>query len=313
MTPMDMTKEPLGGNLDRELRLGAQYLSQCLIPEAGAVPRIPNVDIHAVSIPLNGIAGGDLITYVNFQERYDLDARIARASAQGQDGIALSLQKLKRTGGILVADVAGHEFSDAIRALLLHQIFHTCALYELDLNGEISTRLLEQINTRFYKSQTLHKLAADLGPASFITLIFGEISYTGRFRFISAGHPPPLVFSREFDRFVEISANRLVGFPPIGLQLNEDHADARLFPPSLGYKKRYTVNELNLMGQGDVLFLYTDGLLDPFSPFTQERMERAVSRAKEGSAREICESIVADRRACTEQTDDLSIVAIKYG
>jgi serine phosphatase RsbU (regulator of sigma subunit) len=309
---MDATMKPLEGKIDRELRVGAQYLAQCLIPEAGAIPRIPSVDIYGVTIPFNGIAGGDLITYLYFQERYDLDARIARATAQGQEVKAQKLQRLKRKGGILVADVAGHAFADSIRALLLHQIFHTSALYEVDLHGEISTHLFEQVNRRFFKSRTLHKLAGDRDSTSFVTLIYGEISHSGRFRFLSAGHPQPLVFSREYDRFVEICPDRLVSYPPIGLQLREDDADAKLFPPTLGYKRRYTVNDLNLMGEGDILFLYTDGLLDPFSSYTQELMERAVSRAKDGTAKDICESILIDRNATSELTDDLSIVAIKY-
>jgi serine phosphatase RsbU (regulator of sigma subunit) len=173
-------------------------------------------------------------------------------------------------------------------------------------------RLFEHLNTRFLKSTTLRNLAAGPDETSFITLIYGEISSSGRFRFVSAGHPPPLVFSREFDRFVEICQDRLVSYPPIGLQPGEDHADAKRYQRALGYKKRYTVNELNLMGQGDVLLLYTDGLRDPLSPYTQDQLERAVSRAKGGTSKEICETIVADRRATVEQTDDLSLVVIKY-
>ena len=182
----------------------------------------------------------------------------------------------------------------------------------MELSGEITARLFEQVNTRFLKSRTLRKLAADLDSTSFITLIYGEISYTGRFRFVSAGHPAPLVFSREYNRFVEISHDRLVSYPPIGLQLSEDDADARLYPRALGYKKRYTVNELNLMGQGDVLLLYTDGFIDPFSSFAPEQLERAVSCARDGTAKEICEAIMGDRNAAAEQTDDLSLVVIKY-
>jgi serine phosphatase RsbU (regulator of sigma subunit) len=298
--------------LDKELRTGVQTLAQCLIPDAGAIPRIPNVDIHAVTIPLNGIAGGDLVTFVNFPERYDLDARITRALSQGKEEIAQALQRLKRKGGILVADVAGHEFADALRALLLHQVFYLGTLYELDLYGEITTHLIEQINTRFFRSRTLHRLAADLDAASFITLIYGEISNSGRFRFVSAGHPSPLVFSREYDRFVDISADRLISYPPLGLQVSEEDADARLYRPALGYRKHYTVNELNLMGQGDVLLLYTDGLLDPFSSYTQKQLERAVSCARDGTAKKICEAIIEDRKAAVEQTDDLSLVVIKY-
>lgn len=298
--------------IDEELRKGAQYMAQRLMPAPGAIPRIPGTDIYGMTMPFNLVAGGDLITYVNFQERFDLDVRIRAAVAQGQEGVVRALQKLKRTGGILVADVAGHEFTDAMRALMLHQAFHTGALYEIDLNGEITVRLIEQINTRFLKSATLRNLAAGPDMTTYITLIYGEISHTGRFRFVSAGHPPPLVFSRAYDRFVEISQDRLISYPPIGLQPSEDSADASHYLRVLGYKKRYTLNELNLMGQGDVLLLYTDGLVDSFSSYTQAHLERAVSRAKDGSAKEICEAILQDRRATTEQTDDLSLVVIKH-
>ena len=301
-----------GIDIDAELWTGARYLAQRLMPAAGTIPQIPGIDVYGASVPLNGIAGGDLITYLNFQERFDLDARVRRALESGNGVMAQTLQRLKRKGGILVADVAGHGFSDAARALMLHQAFHTAALYEMDLNGQITTRLFEQVNARFCKSATLRNLVADGDAASFITLIYGEIAHTGRFSFVSAGHPPPLVFSREFDRFVEISADRLVSYPPIGIQPGEDHADAGRYQKTFGYKKRYTVNNLNLLGQGDVLLLYTDGLLEPGSPYTQDQLERAVSRSRDGTAKDICEAIVGERRAAVEQTDDLTLVVIKY-
>ena len=188
--------------------------------------------------------------------------------------MARVLQKLKNTGGILVADVAGHDFTDAARAARLHQAFEG-ARYEMDLNGQITLRLFEQINTRFCKSSTLRNLAAGPDEASYVTLIYGEISNTGRFSFVSAGHPPPLVFSREFDRFVEVSQDRLISYPPIGLQPGEHHADAKRYERALGYKKRYTVNNLNLMGHGDVLLLYTDGLIEPLSDYTQDQPAHA--------------------------------------
>jgi serine phosphatase RsbU (regulator of sigma subunit) len=301
----------LNNLLDRELHRGAQYTARHLTPAPGAFPKVPGFDVYGLSVPFNGIAGGDMITYVNFQERFDLHTRIRRAIAQGQDGIVHNLQRLNLTGGILVADVAGHEFTDAMRALMLHQAFHTGALYEMDLNGEITIRLFEQINTRFLKSVTLRNLNSDQDSASFITLIYGEISHTGRFRFISAGHPPPLVFSREYDRFLDISPDRLVSCTPIGLQPGEDYADAVHFDLTMGYKKHYTINELNLMGQGDILLLYTDGLVDAFSAFTLSHMERIVSRVRDGSAQVICRAIIKGMYGITEQSDDLSLVVIK--
>jgi len=299
-------------DFDEELHSAAQYLAKRLMPAAGAIPRITGIDIHGMTVPLNGVAGGDLITYVNFEDRFDLDARIQRAVAEKQDAVAQMLQAVKFKGGILVADVAGHEFTDAARALLLHQAFHTGALYEMDLYGEITVRLFEQVNTRFCKSQTLRNLAADPDATKFITLIYGEISNTGRFRFVNAGHPAPLVFSHEYNRLVDISPDRLVSYPPIGLQQTEDNPDARKYHRALGYKKRYTANELNLMGQGDLLFLYTDGLLDdPCTAFTKVQLEQVAAEVREGSAKEICEQIVRARQAACKQIDDLSLVVIK--
>ena len=106
--------------LNQELHLGAQYTALHLIPSPGAIPQIPGVDIFGITLPYNGVAGGDLITYVNFQERFDLDVRIQNASDEGREDIVQALQKLRYTGGILVADVAGHGFTDAMRALMLH-------------------------------------------------------------------------------------------------------------------------------------------------------------------------------------------------
>ena len=72
------------------------------------------------------------------------------------------------------------------------------------------------------------------------------------------------------------------------------------------------MNNLNLMGQGDVLLLYTDGLIEPQSPYTQAHLEQAVSRAKDNGAQAICEAIVRDRQAAAAQTDDLTLVVIRY-
>ena len=300
-------------SIDHELLMGARYAAQRLMPVPGAIPHIPGTDIYGVSFPFNGIAGGDLITYVNFQDRFDLDARIKVATWQGQESVAKALQRLKSCGGILVADVAGHNFTDALRALMLHQVFHTAALYEMDLNGEITVRLFEQVNTRFLKSTTLRNLAADRDRASFITLIYGEISHTGRFRFVNAGHPMPLVFSREYDCFVDISANRLVSYPPIGLQPTEGHSDASHYERTLGYKKRYKVNELNLMGQrGRAAALYGRAFrfLFPFQPAISS--SGPFPMPKTAVPKKSAKQSYRNGALCEAPTDDLSLVVIKH-
>ena len=55
-----------------------EYLRQRLMPVEGAIPHIPGIEMFGVSIPA-GTVGGDLFEYINFQQRYDIDARIERA------------------------------------------------------------------------------------------------------------------------------------------------------------------------------------------------------------------------------------------
>ena len=48
------------------------------MPVEGAIPQIASIDMYGNSIPA-GPVGGDLFEYINFQQRYNIDARIARA------------------------------------------------------------------------------------------------------------------------------------------------------------------------------------------------------------------------------------------
>lgn len=55
-----------------------EYFRDRLTPVEGTIPRIPGIDMFGVSIPAE-TASGDLFEYINFQQRYDIDARIRRA------------------------------------------------------------------------------------------------------------------------------------------------------------------------------------------------------------------------------------------
>jgi serine phosphatase RsbU (regulator of sigma subunit) len=55
-----------------------EYLRNRLMPVEGAIPKLPGIDMYGNSIPA-GTVGGDLFEYINFQQRYDIDARIQRA------------------------------------------------------------------------------------------------------------------------------------------------------------------------------------------------------------------------------------------
>src|SRR5574337_1127328 len=55
-----------------------EYLRKRLMPVEGAIPHLPGIKMYGNSIPV-GTVGGDLFEYINFQQRYDIDARIQRA------------------------------------------------------------------------------------------------------------------------------------------------------------------------------------------------------------------------------------------
>lgn len=273
-------------------------------PRAGM--RIGEIEVWGDSVFLNGVAGGDHIIYVDFEHRYDLNQRMESATRDGQADVATALAKNRERVGILVADVSGHQITDALAAAMLHQAFLTGVLYELDRLGEVTTKLFENLNTRFYRSLSFEK---------YITLIYGEISNVGQFRFLSAGSPPPFVFSAEFDRFVSICPDRLVSFSPLGLFPSEDDVDATKILKPIGYKPRYTVNEVNLLGDGDILILHTDGLdehtRDDGRGFVGDELESVVRESKHLSAHEIYEAVRERALAFAPLKDDMTVVIIK--
>ncbi len=273
-------------------------------PQSATVQLGP-IEIYGESIFLNGAAGGEQIVYLDFDSRYDLARRIERARSQGNHVVAERLQENRDRFGVLLADVSGHQLTDTMVAAMLHQAFLTGVLYELDQFGEVTTRLFENLNTRFYKSFAIEK---------YITMIYGEISRSGTFRFISAGHPPPLVFSAEFDRFVTIAPDRLVSFFPLGVFPSEDDIDDGKEVAALQYKPRYTVNEVNLMGAGDVLLLYSDGLSEHSregETYVPRHLERTMREVKHTSARDVFQAIRDQVLAFATRRDDISLVVIK--
>jgi serine phosphatase RsbU (regulator of sigma subunit) len=262
-----------------------------LKPSAGERPQLEGIDIDAMSMPLNGTLGGDHVIYVDFKRRYDLEARIAKALADGRDDLANELRRNEHRAGILLADVAGHRITDALVAAMLHQAFLLGCYYELEMFGQITTRLFEKLRTRFYESTNIKKL---------VTMLYGEITDQGRFRYLSAGHPPPLVFSREFGRLMPLGADRTVSETPIGIF------------PAAHRDRNDRINEIELLSSGDILLLATDGLTEHGEGrFVEDALERTLDAVKDQSAAEICSTLWDASLAFGPQTDDVTFVVIK--
>jgi serine phosphatase RsbU (regulator of sigma subunit) len=270
-------------------------------PPPSELPEVPWIDVYGEAKPQNGQAGGDHVIYVDFKKRYKMDKLIREAPEK----LKGKLRATSGRAGIVVLDVEGHDYGSAFIASVFHQAFLLGVSYELKFFGEITTTLFENINTRFFNSSGIHKS---------LTMVYGEITESGTFRFLSAAHPPPLVFSSEFDRLVAISEDRLVSFPQIGTMPSRGNSEKTV--PLLGVKEKYTVNEINLMGRGDLLILYTDGLSDHHDAqgnrYFPGRLEEVLRTNKHLPAREIYAKVRSDMLAFhPTPEDDVTVVIIK--
>jgi serine phosphatase RsbU (regulator of sigma subunit) len=286
--------------LERELEMFSD-LAHTFDPPPSELPEVPWIDVYGESLPYNRQAGGDHIIYVDFKKRYKMEKLIRIAP----ENLKKKLRATAARAGILVLDVEGHDFSSAFIASVFHQAFLLGVSYELKFFGEITTTLFENINTRFFNSSGISKT---------LTMVYGEISENGTFRFISAAHPPPMVFSNKFNRLVAISEERLISFPQIGTLPSRGNSEITV--PLLGVKEKYTVNEINLMGGGDILILYTDGLSDHRDEKGQKyfpgHLEERLRGNKHLSARDIFRRIKDDLIAFNSRPDDdITFVIIK--
>jgi serine phosphatase RsbU (regulator of sigma subunit) len=298
--------------------------------------------MYGNSIPAAN-ADGDLFEYINFQQRYNIDARIERAnelskkylepvpegskpqnlvdvhlqwlqsrpdytSADGdqyrkpksseQVRIAENLHELYTTAGVLLVDAQGHGSIAAKIASTVHDTFHTAMLCELDSNGRTTADVFEIINLRLAQSVTARNaLGFDSEDSSreIATMVYGEVRPNGFFRFVSFGHPPPLVFSAEYGKFMEIGWERMMQFPSLGLEIPEDHPDRNRYVSITLRKSQMTSfdsDEITLMNRGDVIFLYTDGVYDGDDEVERRVIEQIFRENKQKPAKEICNAIL---------------------
>ena len=319
-----------------------EYLRRRLMPVEGAIPHLPGIDMYGNTIPAADV-GGDFFEYINFQQRYNMEARIAQAQRRREqylehlpegteprnevdahvrwlssrpnymdaDGlqyrwaksteqlrIAENLRELLTTAGILLVDAEGHGIIAAKVASTVHDTLHAFMLSELDRSGTTGPVLFEQLNLRLAQSATVSNalgLPIDSGLREIATLIYGEIRPDGRFCFVNFGHPPPLVFSARYQRFMEIGKARMAQFLALGLEIPEDHPDQNRYMPLKLRENQIRSSdmaEITLMGRGDILFLYTDGLFDGCDERERRRIEEVIRGCARQQARDICNAVL---------------------
>jgi serine phosphatase RsbU (regulator of sigma subunit) len=319
-----------------------EYLRKRLMPVEGVIPHVQGIEMYGNSIPA-GTVGGDLFEYINFHQRYDIDARIQRALKRSKEyleksppgapprnsvddhvnwlksrpgfkpeteaayrearsseqvRVAEDLHELYSTAGVLLVDAQGHGIISAKIASTVHDTFQALMLSELDHRGKTTPELFERLNLRLAQSVTARNALGRTekeNAQEIATMLYGEVRPYGNFRFVNFGHPPPLVFSAEYRKFMEIDRSRMVQFLPLGVQIPEDHPDRTRYL-SLDFRKQPVkssdLSELTLMSPGDIFFLYTDGVYDGSDKEERQKLQGVIQEHYREPAKEICNAFL---------------------
>src|SRR5579863_7099294 len=145
-----------------------EYLRERLMPVEGAIPHIPGIEMFGNSIPA-GTVGGDLFEYINFQQRYDLDARIQQAQRLSKEfrellppGAAVRnsvddhVQWMRGTPGYTPKMEADYRFarsSEQVRvAEDLRELYSTAGVLVVDAQGHgiISAKIASTVHDTFH-------------------------------------------------------------------------------------------------------------------------------------------------------------------
>jgi serine phosphatase RsbU (regulator of sigma subunit) len=226
--------------------------------------------------------------------RSEMEAEYRAARSSEQVRVAEALNELHSTAGVLLVDAQGHGLISAKIASTVHDTFHAFMLSELDHHGTTTPELFENLNLRLAHSVTARNAlgVSEENAREIATMLYGEVHPYGYFRFVNFGHPPPLVFSAEYRKFVELDKARMVQFLPLGLQIPSDRK--RYFSMRLRSRPANSsdVAEITLMSPGDILFLYTDGVYDGNDAEERQHLEVVMQEHYAKSARDICNALL---------------------
>jgi serine phosphatase RsbU (regulator of sigma subunit) len=221
-----------------------------------------------------------------------------KAKSSEQLRIVENLRELYTTAGVLLVDAQGHGIIAAKIASTIHDTLQAFMLSELDRVGTSTPRLFEQLNLRLAQSATARNAlgrSMDASSREIATMLYGEIRPNGQFRFVNFGHPPPLVFSAKYKRFMKIGKDRMAQFLALGLEIPEDHPDRNKYVSIKLRKRRMDSSDIamiTLMGRGDILFLYTDGVYDGSDEQEKCRIEAIIGEHKQKAAKDICNAVL---------------------
>ena len=216
----------------------------------------------------------------------DLAGRCLAANRVGGDYYNyLWMDPEQRKLAIVIADVAGHDMSAAIPAVMFS------GMLEFAVKEGAPGAMLTALN---------RSLCQQPKRTPFITCCVAIIDLDeNQLQWSKAGHPEIFHYQPDTETADELASESY----PLGVSL----------------KATYTDETLGL-SEGDLLIFYTDGLPEAINPdgrvYGYNRLERSILRAVQGdlSSIEIIDQMIGDVRGFIENTepeDDISVVVAK--
>ncbi|MDZ7372928.1 MAG: SpoIIE family protein phosphatase [candidate division KSB1 bacterium] len=197
------------------------------------------------------------------------------------DVLLLSPEEL----ALVVADVSGKGVPAALLMANVQAGLHTLLAPGVDLAG-----LAARLNRLIFENT---------GYDKFVTVFVGILSIPERsLRYVNAGHNPPYLLRPNGDLSTLETGGLLMGMIP-----------------EVGYE----VGQANLAA-GDLLFLYTDGVVEAQNvreeEFGEARLAEELRCAAPHGARAVCQRVleaVESFAAGCDQYDDITLLAVKVG
>ncbi|MGE5351368.1 MAG: PP2C family protein-serine/threonine phosphatase, partial [Acidobacteriota bacterium] len=181
---------------------------------------------------------------------------------------------------LIMGDVSGKGVAASMLMTHLHAMFHS--LIPLKLKSD---EIMGRVN---------RQLCESTASSQFATLILADAFDDGKVEITNAGHCPPLLFSN--GNYKELPTNGI----PMGIMCGAAYESS-----------------LAEMKQGDVLFIYTDGLSEAAKEeeqFETDRILRLRKKFNDMTSRQIVEAVKTELNSFldgTPKTDDLTIMVLK--
>jgi len=187
--------------------------------------------------------------------------------------------------GVVIGDAASKGFSAAAQALYVSGALRIGVEYQT----KIST-LVRRLNRLVNKTFT---------PEHFISMVYAELtdSDSGLVVYVNAGHSTPLLYHAATDEVQRLPATgHLIG--PF---------------PGESYRSEFVV-----MARGDVLLLYTDGIVEASNEqqemYGEQRLHHSLRQHRGRTPKEICQILLEEVQVFSrmaEYSDDKTLVAVK--